>query len=84
MFGPGYPGTGAVEAGNHHEGWEIGETEMWALERNKADGSQEPHPSILGPNWLWALGGWASAQRDRQLAGARPVIYRSNLVTVYT
>lgn len=35
MFGPGYPGTGIVEGGNHGEGWEIREAEMWALEKNK-------------------------------------------------
>lgn len=90
MFGTGYPGKGAAEGENHGEGWEIGEAEMWTLQRNKTDGREGPHPSILAPNWLcavlWTLGGseLLSSERGRQLAGARPVIYRNNLVTVYT
>lgn len=46
MFGTGYPGKGAAEGENHDEGWEIGEAEMWALQRNKTDGREGPHPSV--------------------------------------
>ena len=55
MFGPGYPGTGAVEPVNHGEGWETGGAGMWAPERTKADGRQEPPPSTLAPKRLCAV-----------------------------
>lgn len=62
MFGLGYLATGAAEGGDYAEDLEIGEAEMWALEKYKVDGTQRPHPSSLAPSWLcamlWVPGGW--------------------------
>lgn len=72
--------------------WQKEEPEMWSTEGKGAglDGIRRPCSLLQlrpGPT-LWALGGWditqLQSERGRRLAAAAVVIYRRDLVTVYT